>query len=166
MRRSRSRWLATGQHGQRRSAALAVVAVAVAGCEAATAGAAARHTTASPAAHPAPSRSVASRSVPGRLSGGFPRIMIVGDSITKGSSGDYTWQYRLYEHLRADGVSPQMVGPYNWLFNNVTNVDGDCSYADPKFERANDARWGMTLFEERAAIRAKVATYRPSYLLV
>jgi hypothetical protein len=92
--------------------------------------------------------------------------MIVGDSITKGSSGDYTWQYRLYEHLRADGVSPQMVGPYSSLFNNVTSVDGDCSYADPKFERANDAQWGMTLFAEKAAIRAKVARYRPSYLLV
>jgi hypothetical protein len=92
--------------------------------------------------------------------------MIVGDSITQGSSGDYTWQYRLYEHLRADGVSPQMVGPSSWLFNNVTNVEGDCSYADPKFERANDAQWGMTLFAEKAAIRAKVATYRPSYLLV
>jgi len=92
--------------------------------------------------------------------------MIVGDSITKGSSGDYTWQYRLYEHLRADGVSPQMVGPYSSLWNNVTNVDGDCSYADPRFERANDARWGMTLFAEKAAIRAKVARYRPSYLLV
>jgi hypothetical protein len=92
--------------------------------------------------------------------------MIVGDSITKGSSGDYTWQYRLYEHLRADGVSPQMVGPYSWLFNNVTNVDGDCSYADPKFERANDAQWGMTLFAEKAAIGSKVATYRPGYLLV
>jgi len=92
--------------------------------------------------------------------------MIVGDSITHGSSGDYTWQYRLYEHLRADGVSPQMVGPYSWLFNNVTNVDGDCSYADPKFERANDSRWGMTLFAEKATIGAEVATYRPSYLLV
>ncbi len=56
--------------------------------------------------------------------------------------------------------------PYNWLFNNVTNVDGDCSYADPKFEHAHDARWGMTLFSEKAAIGGKVATYRPSYLLV
>jgi hypothetical protein len=92
--------------------------------------------------------------------------MIVGDSITSGSSGDYTWQYRLYDHLRADGVSPQMVGPYEWLYNNVTNVDGDCSYADPNFERANDAHWGMALFEEETVIRAKVAKYRPDYLLV
>jgi hypothetical protein len=103
--------------------------------------------------------------VPGQPTGGSPRIMIVGDSITSGSSGDYTWQYRLYQHLRADGVSPQMVGPHDWLYNNVTRADGDCSYADPRFERANDAHWGMALWEEETAIRAKVATYRPDYLL-
>jgi hypothetical protein len=92
--------------------------------------------------------------------------MIVGDSITQGSSGDYTWQYRLYEHLRADGVSPRMVGPYGWLYNNVTNREGDYSYADPHFEHANDAIWGLTLFREKDAIGAKVAKYRPDYLLV
>ncbi len=92
--------------------------------------------------------------------------MIVGDSITEGSSGDYTWQYRLYEHLRADGVSPQMVGPHHWLFNNVTKVEGDTTYADPRFEHANDASWGMTLLHEKDVIGAKVAAYRPDYLLV
>jgi GDSL-like Lipase/Acylhydrolase family len=104
--------------------------------------------------------------VPGQPAGGSPKIMIVGDSITQGSSGDYTWQYRLYEHLRADGVNAQMVGPYNWLFNNVANVEGDCSYADPKFEHAHDAMWGLTLFSEMNAIGSKVTTYRPDYLLV
>jgi hypothetical protein len=92
--------------------------------------------------------------------------MIVGDSITEGSSGDYTWQYRLYAHLRADGVRPQMVGPYHWLFNNITKREGDHSYADPSFGHANDANWGMTLFREKDAIGAKVARYRPDYLLV
>ena len=92
--------------------------------------------------------------------------MIVGDSITEGSSGDYTWQYRLYEHLRADGVRPHMVGPYHWLFNNVTKHEGSETYANPRFEHANDATWGMTLFREKDAIGAKVAKYRPDYLLV
>jgi len=68
--------------------------------------------------------------------------------------------------LRADGVSPRMVGPHHWLFNNVTNLQGDHSYADPGFEHANDASWGMALFREKDAIGAKVATYRPDYLLV
>jgi lysophospholipase L1-like esterase len=92
--------------------------------------------------------------------------MIVGDSITEGSSGDYTWQYRLYEHLLADGVSPRMVGPYHWLFNNVTKAEKNRSYANPRFEHANDASWGMTLLHEKDVIGAKVTTYRPDYLLV
>ncbi len=175
MRRSGSAWLGTVQHGRRRVAALAVMAVAVAGCQTAAAGAAAGRSAssaagagaaagpsaASVAAPPSPSPSAS-----GEPSGGSPRIMIVGDSITAGSSGDYTWQYRLYEHLRADGVRPRMVGPYHWLFNNVTNVEGARSYADPRFEHANDASWGMTLLREKDAIGAKVAIYRPDYLLV
>ena len=92
--------------------------------------------------------------------------MIVGDSITKGSSGDYTWQYRLYKHLRADGLTPRMVGPYHRLVNNVTKTEGARSYADPGFEHANDATWGMALFREKDAIGLKVAKYRPEYLLV
>jgi hypothetical protein len=104
--------------------------------------------------------------VRGQPSGGSPRLMIVGDSISQGSSGDYTWQYRLYEHLRADGVRPQMVGPVEWLANNVTGTQGDCSYANPQFERSNDAVWGRALVQEEAVIGAKVAAYHPDYLLV
>jgi len=92
--------------------------------------------------------------------------MIVGDSVTQGSAGDYTWQYRLYEHLRADGVRPRMVGPYGWLYNNVASVQKDYSYADPHFEHANDASWGMALSREKNVIHRKVAKYRPAYLLV
>ena len=32
-----------------------------------------------------------------------PAIMVVGDSISQGSSGDYTWRYRLAKHLTANG---------------------------------------------------------------
>jgi len=173
MGRSGSRRQGTAQHGPRRAAALAMAAVAVAGCQAATAGRtavspAAKRGTAAPAAgrSSAAARPAPSAPVLGQRSGGTPRIMIVGDSITQGSSGDYTWQYRLYEHLRADGVSPRMVGPSHWLFNNVTKVEGDQNYADPRFEHANDTSWGMALFREKDAIGAKVATYRPDYLLV
>jgi lysophospholipase L1-like esterase len=92
--------------------------------------------------------------------------MIIGDSITQGSAGDYTWQYWLYEHLRADGVRPTMVGPYGWLYNNVTGRQKDESYVNPNFEHANDAIWGLTLSSEKSLIGAEVSTYRPDYLLV
>ena len=151
----------------RRDAAAAValtvaVAVAVAGCQVAAARPAASR-TAEP--RPRPSLSTLPPAA-GQSSGSGPRIMVVGDSVTQGSSGDYTWQYRLYKHLVADGVRPRMVGPYGWLFNNVTGAPRDYSYADPNFGHANDAKWGMALFLEKNVIRHKVATYRPAYLLV
>jgi hypothetical protein len=92
--------------------------------------------------------------------------MVVGDSISQGSSGDYTWRYRLYEHLVSDGLTPQMVGPSNWLFNNVTSVQGDCTYADPVFENAHDATWGRMLADEMTTIQGEVSQSQPDYLLV
>jgi predicted RNA-binding protein with TRAM domain len=104
--------------------------------------------------------------VSGQPAGGTPKIMVVGDSISQGSSGDYTWRYRLYKHLVSDGLSPQLVGPYNWLFNNVTSVQGDCSYADPVFENAHDSTWGQMLANEVGTIQGEVAASHPDYLLV
>ena len=169
MNRSGSRWPGLTQDGLRRAAALAVAAVAVAGCQAAAAGAAGRRSSTSsarPSTTPGTARPSPSSPLPVQPTGQSPRIMIVGDSITEGSAGDYTWQYRLYEHLRADGVTPRMVGPYHSLFNNVTKTEGNQNYANPRFERANDATWGMTLSREKDAIGGTVATYRPDYLLV
>jgi len=104
--------------------------------------------------------------VPGQPVGGSPKIMVVGDSISQGSSGDYTWRYRLYKHLVSDRLHPWMVGPYNWLANNVTGTQGDCSYADPVFENAHDAWWGRMLADEMMTIQGEVTQYQPDYLLV
>src|SRR5262245_25624407 len=168
MSRSWSRGMRVGQPGLRRATALAAVTIAVAGCSAVASGATgdsspgAGHQTASssPSSRPSPSPEVSGPAVRSA------RIMIVGDSITEGSSGDYTWQYWLYKHLRADGVKARMVGPYHSLYNNLTKHEGSQSYANPHFQNANDANWGMTLFREKNAIGAKVAKYRPDYLLV
>lgn len=144
---------------------LAAVAVTGAGCSAASGGAG---PTTTPVANPASTSPTPSsgpiQPVQGR--GSSPRIMIVGDSITQGSSGDYTWQYWLYEHLKADGISPRMVGPNHSLHNNVTGGKDEVSYANPHFGRANDTVWGMTLASQKTAIEGTVKTYRPDYLLV
>jgi hypothetical protein len=164
--------LSSAERGRRLSATaataavVAAVTVVVAACQVAAAGprhgaARLRSQSGRRQVSPVPGPSPSATNTPAR-----PRIMIVGDSITQGSAGDYTWQYRLYEHLRADGVRPRMVGPYGWLFNNVTNVQRDHSYADPSFQHANDATWGLVLFREKDAIAGKVSTYRPDYLLV
>ena len=158
----------------RRSAALAaMLAVAIAGCQTAAAGPAAGHGTPSTSARlgghsttsntsgPAPSTPV-----PALSSSRTVRIMIVGDSITEGSAGDYTWQYFLYKHLVADGIRPRMVGPNHFLFDNVTGKEGSTAYADPRFGHANDAHWGKAYLQEKDVIGAKVAKYQPDYVLV
>ncbi|MGN6795502.1 MAG: hypothetical protein ACTHJW_24180, partial [Streptosporangiaceae bacterium] len=108
MRRSGSCSMSAARPGPRRAAALALAAIAVAGCQvtaaasgrSATAPASGRSTVAPTAGHSAASASA--QLTPSPEPSKPARIMIVGDSITEGSSGDYTWQFRLYEHLRAD----------------------------------------------------------------
>lgn len=159
MRKSTPRW----------PAALVVLAVVLAGCSAASGGTgsgrASGSSSASSSTVPVAQRTDSASQAPSR-SPGSARIMIVGDSITQGSAGDYTWQYWLYEHLKSDGVRPEMVGPTHWLYNNVTKIDNNDQYANPNFGRANDTVWGMTLASQKTAIGATVATYRPGYLLV
>lgn len=95
-------------------------------------------------------------------------IMIVGDSISHGSSGDWTWRYRLWKHLRAHGVSLDLVGPKNSLDNIRTAEvgDDDDTYADPDFDPDHDAQWGRPYVTEKDAIEAKVQEHNPDYLLV
>lgn len=40
------------------------------------------------------------------------KIMFVGDSITHGHEGDYTWRFRVWEWLKANDISFDFVGPY------------------------------------------------------
>ncbi|KAL1841152.1 hypothetical protein VTJ49DRAFT_7377 [Mycothermus thermophilus] len=40
------------------------------------------------------------------------RVMVVGDSISHGREGDWTWRYRIWQWFREEGVSVRFVGPY------------------------------------------------------
>ncbi|KAH7409724.1 carbohydrate esterase family 3 protein [Cadophora sp. MPI-SDFR-AT-0126] len=40
------------------------------------------------------------------------RVMVVGDSMTHGQQGDYTWRYRIWQFFKNNGVNVQFVGPY------------------------------------------------------
>ncbi|PKV89944.1 GDSL-type esterase/lipase family protein [Streptomyces sp. TLI_146] len=95
-------------------------------------------------------------------------IMIVGDSISHGSSGDWTWRYRLWKHLREHGVSIDLVGPKDTLDNIRTAEvgDDDATYADAEFDPDHDAQWGRPYLTEKDEIEAKVREHRPDCLLV
>ena len=85
-------------------------------------------------------------SAPSRAAPADPvRILIVGDSMTQGSSGDWTWRYRLWRHLTEHGVPVDFVGPRTDLWEYVEAHDGSQAYVDPAFDRDHAARWGMPL---------------------
>lgn len=94
-------------------------------------------------------------------------MMVVGDSISQGSSGDWTWRYRLWTHLCAHRVRLDLVGPKNALENVRIAGDGeDHTYADPHFGTDHDAQWGRPLADETDEIEARVTAHTPEYLLV
>ncbi len=94
------------------------------------------------------------------------RVMVVGDSISQGSSGDFTWRYRLWNHFVDSGISADLVGPRNDLFDNVANRQGDHSYGDEDFDQDHDSVWGRALLHAKDTISAEVGQYTPDYVLV
>ncbi|UAL28317.1 hypothetical protein K8W59_10460 [Nocardioides rotundus] len=72
------------------------------------------------------------------------RIMLVGDSITQGRVGDWTWRYRLARTLEDQGVSFDLVGPEDGVYDERTGDVGADGYRDPDFDTDHAARWGAT----------------------
>jgi len=93
-------------------------------------------------------------------------IMIVGDSITQGGAGAYTWRYRLWRHLTGAGTQVDLVGPRTDLYDFVNNRWGDHHYAAPRFDWDHDAVAGEPLSTALTTIEQQVRRYRPRYLLV
>jgi len=74
------------------------------------------------------------------------RFLFVGDSMTIGRAGDFTWRYRMWRHLEA--VLPgayEIVGPRTALYEAATDAATSDAYADPDFPaaaRRHLAGWG------------------------
>ncbi|MFD7322028.1 GDSL-type esterase/lipase family protein [Streptomyces sp. NPDC059875] len=74
------------------------------------------------------------------------RFMFVGDSMTIGRAGDFTWRYRMWQHLET--VLPggyEIVGPRTELYDSGADAPLSHDYADPAFPapaRRHLAGWG------------------------
>lgn len=88
------------------------------------------------------------------------RLLLVGDSVTHGSTGDWTWRYRLWRHLRTCGVDVELVGPDETLAGPPPE-EPNLAYADPEFDRHHAARWGRSFDDVDWPVEWLVATYRP-----
>ncbi|WP_459182268.1 GDSL-type esterase/lipase family protein [Streptomyces sp.] len=96
--------------------------------------------------------------------------MFVGDSMTIGAAGDFTWRYRLWQHLRSSLGEPfAIVGPRTTLHDKAADAPSSYDYADPSFpERARRhlAGWGEGWQHMAPVIADEVRAHRPDVLLV
>jgi lysophospholipase L1-like esterase len=95
------------------------------------------------------------------------RVLIVGDSITQGSAGDFTWRYRLWKHLAATAPgAADFVGDRTYLYDNIAEQQGSMAYADPNFDTAHHALWGRPLAFEKDTVASAVSSSGAQVVLV
>ncbi|WP_432843904.1 fibronectin type III domain-containing protein [Dactylosporangium sp. CA-092794] len=111
--------------------------------------------------------------------------MVVGDSMTQGHEGDYTWRYRLWQWFADQHVAVDFVGPYTGtvppdpaappgppLLQGETappglpRTSGAYAAGVPAFDSAHFAVWGRQAAQDKDLIRQQVANFRPDLLLV
>jgi hypothetical protein len=93
------------------------------------------------------------------------RILLVGDSVTQGSAGDFTWRYRLWQHFAAQGTAVDFVGPRSDLFDNIADTFGSYAYADPAFDHDHAARWGQSFDVQDVRVGDLVQAYDPDLVV-
>ena len=91
------------------------------------------------------------------------RIMLLGDSVTQGSAGDWTWRYRLWRHLRAAGADVDFVGPDRHL---ADQAGPSYAYADRSFDQDHAAAWGLWAAAGMERVGGLVTTHRPDVVVV
>ncbi|MEU3300401.1 GDSL-type esterase/lipase family protein [Streptomyces sp. NPDC006678] len=98
------------------------------------------------------------------------RFMFVGDSMTIGRAGDFTWRYRMWQHLnRSFGGPYRIVGPRTELYDTAADAPVSTVYADPAFPdraRKHLAGWGEGWLHMAPLIRETVTTTKADVLLV
>ncbi|WP_351227059.1 GDSL-type esterase/lipase family protein [Streptomyces sp. NPDC002133] len=98
------------------------------------------------------------------------RFMFVGDSMTIGRAGDYTWRYRMWQHLnRSFGGPYRIVGPRTELYDTVAAAPVSTAYADPAFPdraRGHLAGWGEGWLHMAPLIKETVTATKADVLLV
>ncbi|MEU2154576.1 GDSL-type esterase/lipase family protein [Streptomyces sp. NPDC019396] len=98
------------------------------------------------------------------------RFMFVGDSMTIGRAGDYTWRYRMWQHLnRSFGGPYKIVGPRSELYDVTADAAVSTDYADPDFPahaRRHLAGWGEGWLHMAPLIADAVRKARADVLLV
>ncbi|MFB7913938.1 GDSL-type esterase/lipase family protein [Streptomyces sp. NPDC056061] len=98
------------------------------------------------------------------------RFTFVGDSMTIGRAGDFTWRYRMWQHLTgALGTPFEIVGPRDALYDTGADAAVSHAYGAPDFPagaRTHLAGWGEGWLHMAPVIADTVADHRTDVLLV
>ncbi|MFJ4963595.1 phosphatidylinositol-specific phospholipase C domain-containing protein [Streptomyces sp. NPDC088729] len=119
-------------------------------------------------------------------SGGTYRVMVVGDSMSQGLEGDYTWRYRLWQWFRDQRIAVDFVGPYTGTQpptaptapqpprlqgeaappEGPPRTSGGYARDAGEFDSDHFAVWGRQAAQDKSLIKAQVEKYQPDLLLV
>lgn len=118
------------------------------------------------------------------------RVMVVGDSITQGREGDWTWRYRIWQWFQQNDVSMRFVGPYTGTVEPAEasvprppgwyDDDGDGEAYRPKtkggYARGADSRftansnhfalWGRAAAVTRGVIKGVLEEHPADLMLI
>lgn len=97
---------------------------------------------------------------PAAAAAGPVRILLYGDSLTQGFTGDWTWRYRLWQDLTAAGESFDFVGPKNDVVEYTTFAQGSQGYRNANFDSDHAAVVGMTFTYSYAGLPELAANYQ------
>src|SRR3954471_3326851 len=113
--------------------------------------------------------------------GGPVKVMVVGDSMSHGAEGDWTWRYRLWEWFRSEGIAVDFVGPYTGTQDAAVaappappplqdaepappsppRTSGAYAAGAEEFDSDHFAVWGRQAAQDKVLIRDQVARYQP-----
>ncbi|HQR80240.1 MAG TPA: GDSL-type esterase/lipase family protein [Actinomycetota bacterium] len=99
-------------------------------------------------------------------SGEPTRVLLVGDSVMQGSSGDWTWRYRLWQHLTATGQAVDLVGPRDDLYDESQPGSSSHDYVDPAFDADHAAYWRTAFASQKYPVAGLVNQYHPDVVVV
>ncbi|MHA4775874.1 GDSL-type esterase/lipase family protein [Streptomyces sp. MSC1_001] len=98
------------------------------------------------------------------------RFLFVGDSMTIGRAGDWTWRYRMWRHLESTLPGGyEVVGPRTRLYEPAADAPVSDAYADPDFPahaRRHLAGWGEGWLHMAPVIGETVAATGADVLLI
>lgn len=92
------------------------------------------------------------------------RVLLLGDSITQGSSGDLTWRWFLSRSLEGTGIS--LVGPFTTVVRDKQEPGRPGRYADPDFQVAHAATWGDSFSRPLSDHMGHLRRFRPDTVVL